>query len=52
MKEGLSAEEAIEYEANQNRAWQLQAKMSKNNVKTCTKNQYKAKQSNHNDYHN
>ena len=45
MKEGLSVDEAIEYEENQNRARQLEAKMGKTYVKTGRENQYKGQQS-------
>ena len=48
MKEGLTMEEALEYEANVSRTRQLEAKMNKMSSESKAKNQYTAsKSSNH-----
>ena len=46
MKEGLSMEEAIEYEANLNRKKQLEEKMMKKYNESSSENQYYASKHN------
>ena len=49
MSEGLTVEEAIEYEANTNRAKQLEAKMTKKLTNGKNPNQYTAANTNQHD---